>query len=228
MSVAVETLVRSYLPLARHLARRYTGRGEPIEDLVQVANLGLVKAARRFDKDRGIGFSTYATHVINGELRRHFRDHAWTLHVPRDTKDRAVLVSTAIRREHERTGIDLSPSELARRLELSESDIADAHEAWFAFRAESLDAPAQGHHDPDLPPLSDQLGAIDDEYERVNGRLTRLATMRGVSSLERRILHLRYVEERSQSEIAAEIGISQTGVSRRLRRMLKQLDLTAA
>jgi RNA polymerase sigma-B factor len=227
-SVAAETLVRSYLPLAGCLARRYANRGEPIEDLVQVANLGLVKAARRFDKDRGIGFSTYATHVINGELMRHFRDHAWTLYVPRRAKDRAVRVTTAIRRERERTGVDPSLTELARRLELSESDVADAHETWFAFRAESLDAPPQGHLDPDLPPLSDQLGAVDDEYERVNGRLTRLATMRGLSLLERRILHLRYVEERTQSEIAAEVGLSQNGVSRRLRRMLQQLDLAAA
>jgi RNA polymerase sigma-B factor len=192
-----------------------------------VANLGLVKAARRFDEDRGIGFSRYATHVINGELRRHFRDHAWTLYVPRDAKDRAVRVRTAIRCERGRTGIDPSPSELARRLELSESAIADAHEAWLAFRAESLDAPPKGHQDPDLPPLSDQLGAIDDEYERVNGRLTRLATMRGLSSLERRILQLRYVEERSQREIAAVVGLSQISVSRRLRRMLEQLDLAA-
>jgi RNA polymerase sigma-B factor len=227
-SLALEALVRRYLPLAGSLARRYAGRGEAIEDLVQVANLGLVKAARRFDEQRGVGFSTYATHVINGELRRHFRDHAWTLHVPRADKDRAVRVNTAIRHERDRTGVDPSPGELARRLELSESDIANAHEAWFAFRAESLDAPPSGHPDQDSSPLSDQLGRIDNEYERVNGRLTRIATMRDVCSLERRILHMRYVEDHSQSDIAAEVGLSQRSVSRLLRRTLKRLDVAAA
>jgi RNA polymerase sigma-B factor len=227
-SLAVEALVRRYLPFAARLAGRFSGRGEPIEDLVQVANLGLVKAAGRFDEQRGIDFSTYATHVIHGELRRHFRDYAWTLHVPRADKDRAVLVNTAIRHGRERTGTDPSPRQLARRLELSESDIADARETWFAFRTESLDAPPSGHRDEDPSPLYDRVGAVDNEYDRVNGRLTRLVTMREVPSLERRVLHMRYVEDRNQNDIAAEIGLSQRRVSRMLRRTLEQLDLTAA
>jgi RNA polymerase sigma-B factor len=227
-SLAVEALVSRYLPLAARLAGRYAGRGEAIEDLVQVANLGLVKAAGRFDEQRGIGFATYATHVINGELRRHFRDHAWTLHVPRADKDRAVLVNAAIRRGRERTGADPSPSQLARHLELSESEIANARETWFAFRTESLDAPPSGHHHESSSPLSDRVGAVDNEYDRVNGRLTRLVTMRTVSPLERRVLHMRYVEDRSQRDIADEIGLSQGSVSRMLRRTLEQLDVAAA
>ena len=221
-------MVTRFLPLARGLAARYTGRGESLDDLIQVANLGLVKAAQRFDSERGNSFVTYATHVINGELRRHFRDHAWTLHVPRSQKDRAVRVASAMRRERERTGFDPSPTELADRLGLSEREVADAYEAWLAFRAESLDAPRSGWDETDAPLLSDQLGELEDEYERVNGRLTRLVKMRGISSLERRILYMRYVEDRTQRDIAAQVGLSQMGVSRALARMLEKLDLVAA
>jgi RNA polymerase sigma-B factor len=220
--------VTRYLPLARNLARHYVGRGEDIDDLVQVANLGLVKAARRYDVGRGACFVTYATHTINGELRRYFRDHAWTLHVPRSAKERAVLVAATVRRERERTGMDLSSSELASRLDLSERDVADAHETWRAYRPESLDASPVLQPDADSPRLSDRLGELDNEYARVNGRLTRLVTMREISSLQRRILYMRYVEDRTQRDIAAQVGLSPNRVSRLLLAMLKQLDLVAA
>jgi RNA polymerase sigma-B factor len=224
----VDALVTRYMPLARSLARHYKGRGEDIDDLVQVANLGLVKAARRYDAERGACFVTYATHTINGELRRYFRDHAWTLHVPRSAKERAVLVAATLRRERERTGIDLSSSELASRLDLSERDVADARETWRAYRIESLDASPADQPDADSPRLSDRVGAPDDEYARVNGRLTRIVTMREISSLQRRILYMRYVEDRTQSDIAAQVGLSPNRVSHMLLAMLKQLDLVAA
>jgi RNA polymerase sigma-B factor len=224
----VEALVTRYLPLASNLARHYMGRGEDIDDLVQVANLGLVKAARRYDVGRGACFVTYATHTINGELRRYFRDHAWTLHVPRSAKERAVLVAATLRRERERTGMDLSSSELASRLDLSERDVADARETWRAYRPESIDASPALEPDADLPRLSDRLGELDTEYARVNGRVTRLVTMREISSLQRRILYMRYVEDRTQREIAAQGGLSPNRVSRLLLATRKQLDLLAA
>jgi RNA polymerase sigma-B factor len=222
-----DSLVSRFLPVARALACRYVGRGEPAEDLIQVANLGLVKAAQRYEEGRGSSFVNYATHVIHGELRRHFRDHAWTLHVPRSQKDRAVRVTTAARRTQECTGLEPTPSELARGLELSEQEIADAYEAWSAYRTESLDAPPPGREDF-ARPLSDHLGELDNEYDRVDGRLSRQVTMRAMSSLERRILYMRYVECRSQREIAARVGLSRKGVSRALGRILSQLDLVAA
>jgi RNA polymerase sigma-B factor len=222
---SIETLVRRHLPLAKKLAQRYADRGEPLEDLVQVANLGLVNAARRFDPGRGIRFAAYAIPVITGELKRHFRDHVWPLHVPRDQKDRAVLVNTAIRKELEQTGTVPSSPELARRLKLSEKQIAEARDAWSALRPESLDAPPSGQTDPASPLLSDLIGAVDYGYDCVDARLTRVTAMRQLTPLERRILHMRYIEDRTQLDIAAQVGLSQGGVSRMLLQMLEHLEL---
>jgi RNA polymerase sigma-B factor len=222
---SIEALVRTHLPLARKLAYRYADRGEPIDDLVQVANLGLVNAARRYEPGRGIRFATYAIPVITGELKRHFRDHVWPLHVARDEKERAVLVNTAIRNELERTGTVPSSADLARRLKLTEEEIGEARDTWSALRPESLDAPAAGQHDPAAPLLADLIGQVDDRYDCVDSRLTRMVAMRQLSTLERRVLHMRYVEDRTQSDIAIRLGLTQGGVSRMLIQMRKHLEL---
>ena len=130
---AVDDLVRQYLPLARRLAWRYAGRGEPFEDLVQVASLGLLNAARRYDESRRIAFAAYAVPMITGELKRHFRDHCWALYVPRAMKDRALRVKRAIELELENRGAEPTQTQLAERLSLPERDIVDALQAWSAL-----------------------------------------------------------------------------------------------
>jgi RNA polymerase sigma-B factor len=223
----IEDLVTQHLGLARRLAWRYAGRGELMDDLIQVANVGLVSAARRYDRRRGIAFDAYASRVITGELKRHFRDHVWALHVPRSKKELALAVSREVREHLRHRGVMPSTSELAQRLDLTERQICDADEAWSAFYASSFEAPARASGDPDCPPLSEVIGSTDSEFELVDRRVTRLVASRRLSVLERRMFYMRYFEDRSQHEIAARVGVSQAHVSRVLRRIVKHLDLAA-
>jgi RNA polymerase sigma-B factor len=225
-ALARDRLVERFLPLARKLARRYQYGREPLDDLVQVASLGLVKAARRYDETRGVPFGSYAVFSINGELKRHLRDHTWAVHVPRGAKDRALQVNHAINAAA-RSGDVLSARELAARLKLSEQEILEAREAWLALETDSLDGPGWNADEPDAQPASETMGLVDDGYERVDQLLTLEAAWRQLPVRERKILHMRFMEDHRQREIATRIGLSQMQVSRILRSALERLELAA-
>jgi RNA polymerase sigma-B factor len=217
--LAGETLVQRFLPLARKLARRYHGGSEQLEDLVQVASVGLIKAVQRYDYKRGVSFSSYAVPTITGELKRYFRDNAWAVHVPRGLRERAVQVNTAIKALSERHGRTPSTGELAAHLEIDEQEVLDARAAYGAFDAVSLDA-SVAQEDHDQTSRAETIGTVDDGYERSDDRIVVHAALRTLPVQERRILHMRFIEERTQSDIASRIGVSQMQVSRILRRTL--------
>jgi RNA polymerase sigma-B factor len=223
---AGETLVRRFLPLARKLARRYHGGGEPLDDLVQVASVGLVKAIQRYDDRRGVSFSSYAVPTITGELKRYFRDNSWATHVPRGMRERALEVNKAIRRMLEKTGRTPTARELAEQLELDEREVLEARRAYAAFDASSLDEPVFRSDEHEEQPRSETIGAVDDGYELADDRLTIGTLLRRLPLQDRRVLHMRFVEDRTQAEIASRIGVSQMQVSRILRRTLERLRIT--
>lgn len=224
-----DAMVRRHLGLARHLALRYSDSGEPLEDLIQVASLGLVKAVDRFDPERGVAFTTFAVPTILGELRRHFRDHGWAIHVPRDLKDAALRVKGAVaahgaQGEHGRRAP--TPTELAQETGMPVETVLEALEVAGAHRALSLDAPAGGG-DEETSALGDLIGQDDGALERAEERalLARLATV--LDAREREILRLRFAEDLTQSEIGARIGVSQMQVSRIIRAALTRLRVAA-
>jgi RNA polymerase sigma-B factor len=219
-------MVEQHLGLARHLARRYADSGEPLDDLMQVASIGLLKAVDRFDPARGVNFSSYAVPTILGELRRHFRDRGWAIHVPRDLKEASLRVERVIR---EHPGRAPTPAELARETGLDVEAVLEALEVAGAHRALSLDAPARsaGDAEDDAPAMVDRLGHEDDELERVRDRVTLDRLARGLEPREREILRLRFEEDLTQSEIGARIGVSQMHVSRLIRTALTRMRLAA-
>jgi RNA polymerase sigma-B factor len=218
-------LIRRNLPLAASLANRYRNPNEPLQDLVQVASLGLVKAVDRFDPTFGRPFSAYATPTILGELRRHFRDTGWSLHVPRGAQELALRVSKAAAQLTDRSGHSPTIDELAVYLEMSTEDVLlglDAAEAHFAA---SLDAPlgSADNGEDDVTTLLDHTPSHDDRYSLVETRTSLDAGIRRLPEAERRALVLRLGEDLSQSEIAARLGCSQMQVSRLLRRAAEML-----
>jgi RNA polymerase sigma-B factor len=220
--LARDELVRRFLPLARKLARRYVGAREPLEDLTQVASLGLVKAVDRFDPEREIAFSSFAVPTIVGELKRYFRDLGWSVHVPRGAQEMALKVSQASHQLATRTGRAPTPHELAQFLEWSVEEVVDALEAGAAHHAASLDAPSDAG-DGDAGTLVQSIGGEDEGYELVDARLTIVAAARQMPPRERRVLWLRFVDDLTQTQIAERIGVSQMQVSRILRRALQRL-----
>ncbi len=224
---AREQLTEMFLPLARNLARRYMGAQEPVDDLVQVASLGLVKAIDRYDTSRGIAFSSYAVPTILGELRRYFRDTGWAVHVPRGAQERALSAEKTLRRLTTEMGRTPSVRELAEYLEWDVSDALDAIEAAAAHHASSLDAPTRGE-DEEGWSLADSLGADDERLELVEARVSVEAVARDLPERERQVLRLRFSDDLTQSQIGAKIGVSQMQVSRILRSALARLhELTA-
>jgi RNA polymerase sigma-B factor len=219
---AREELVTRYLPLARKLARRYTGAREPFADLMQVASLGLVKAVDRFDPERGTGFSSYAVPTIVGELKRYFRDLGWSVHVPRGAQELALKVEVARQELTVRSGRPPTINELAQFTELSIEDVLDALETAAAHHSMSLDAPGTDD-EGESTPLAETLGEEDERYELVDDTLTIESAMRFLSARERRLITLRFVEDLTQSQIADEVGLSQMQVSRILRGALERL-----
>jgi RNA polymerase sigma-B factor len=221
-----EELVRRFLPFARSLALRYSGGGEPSDDLVQVASVGLIAAIDRFDPDRGVPFAAFAAPTILGELRRHFRDRVWTLRVPRGLQERIRSVEDTI------TGLsndlERSPtiSEIAGNLDLSDAEVLEALEASGARRTVSLDHPGAGD-DPGETSVADRIGERDPAFELVEQRAALRSGFRVLSELEREVLRLRFVEDLTQSRIAASVGYSQMHVSRILRRALDRMRETA-
>ena len=227
-AAAREELVERFLPLARQLARRYQRTNEPLDDLMQVASVGLVKAIDRFDPARGTAFSTYAVPTILGELKRYFRDSGWAVHVPRGMQERVMKLDTAAQELHRKLGRSPSPKELAGQLECSEEEVLEAMEAASAYDAVSLE---QQRSDTDngssADTFQDKLGTEEERYELVEYGATIAPTLKALSARERLILHLRFVEDMTQSEIADRIGVSQMHVSRLIRRSLARLRTVA-
>ena len=219
---ARESLVRRFMPLARSLARRYDRSSEPFEDLLQVASLGLLKALDRFDPGLGHPFASFAVPTILGEMRRHFRDAGWSVHVPRGAQERALKVRDAQERLANRRGRAATVNELAEYLEFSTEEIIDALQAIQAYESLSLDAPRPGASD-EVTTYGDAMGEEDERYELVELDATVSAVLGQVPVRERQILRMRFVEDLTQTEIAERVGISQMQVSRLLRRSLEQL-----
>jgi RNA polymerase sigma-B factor len=219
---AREELVRRFLPLARTLARRYGRSSEPFEDLLQVASLGLLKALDRFDPARGHAFQSFAVPTILGEMRRYFRDSGWAVHIPRGTQECALKVRDAQERFARERGRAPTVNELAQYLELDTEEVIDALQAIQAYDTLSLDAPPRGS-DQDAGSYAETTGQEDERYELVELDVTVSAVLEHLPARERLILRLRFLEDLTQTEIAAMVGISQMQVSRLLRRSLEQL-----
>jgi RNA polymerase sigma-B factor len=220
-------LVERFLPFARKLALRYSYTDEPLEDLVQVASLGLLGAIDRFDPSRGSKFTSFAAPTILGELKRHFRDKGWAVHVPRELQDRALAFSRAIERLSRDLGRSPTISELAAALGCSVEQALEASEVAHSYSSVSLDAPAARDDEDDQAALVDVLGHEDEGYSLAESRELMAGCWQSLSDLERRVIGLRFANGMTQREIAQRVGYSQMHVSRLLRRALKSL-LTAA
>ncbi len=220
---ARELLIERYLPLARRLARRYQRGEEPLDDLVQVACLGLVKAVDRFDTERRVVFSSYAVPTILGELKRYFRDRTWAVRVPRDLQELALRVDREVNRMS--VGRRRVPSvvEIAQAVDVSEEQVLDALEAATAYRATSLDAPRATAGEESGESVVDAVGEEDDGYRQADERATLEPLLAGISPRERTVLELRFGEDLTQAEIGERIGVSQMQVSRLIRQALARL-----
>ena len=214
-------LVELHLPLVEYLARRFRNRGEWLDDLTQVATIGLIKSIDRFDLARGVEFSTYATPTIVGEIKRHFRDKGWAVRVPRRLQELKLALTKAIGDLAQREGRAPTVSELAAHLQMSEEEVLEGLESANAYSTVSLDAPDSG--DEDAPAVADSLGMVDDALEGVEYRESLKPLLEQLPPREKKILLLRFFGNMTQSQIAAELGISQMHVSRLLARTLAQL-----
>jgi RNA polymerase sigma-B factor len=224
---AREELVERFIPLARDLASRYTYTDQPFDDLLQVASLGLIKAIDRFDPERGSKFTSYAAPTILGELKRHFRDKGWALHVPRDLQERTLAVGRETEALSKRLGRSPKPREVAQELGCPVEDVLEAQHAATTYEAASLDAPAT-REDDESASIVDLIGAEDIAYELVEDRDAIARTWHALPELERTALELRFVHDLTQSEVGDRIGYSQMHVSRLLRRALTRLETAAA
>lgn len=220
--LARDTLVQRFMPLARSLARRYNRSSEPFEDLLQVASLGLLKALDRFDPQRGHPFASFAVPTILGEMRRYFRDCGWSVHVPRGDQERALKVRDAQERFAGECGRAPTVNQLAEYLELDTEQVINALQAVQAYESLSLDAPRPGGEDG-MMTYGDAVGQEDERYELIELDATVVAALEHIPARERKMLHMRFIEDLTQTEIAARVGISQMQVSRLLRRSLDQL-----
>jgi RNA polymerase sigma-B factor len=224
--VARAQLTELFLPLARSLALRYAHSGEPLDDLMQVANLGLVKAIDRFDTSRGVSFTSYAVPTILGELKRYFRDTTWAVHVPRDLQERAALVDRNTEKLFSQFGRAPSATQLAEVTGLSVEEVLEARDASMSYKATSLEAPAGADGEEDFT-LADRLGSADAELTRAEHSVTIQQLQHVLSERDREVLRLRFEEDMTQSEIAARIGVSQMHVSRIIRAALEKLQTCA-
>jgi RNA polymerase sigma-B factor len=221
-SHAREELVRRFLPLARRLAARYRSANEPLDELVQVASLGLLGAIDRFDPEYGVPFASFAIPSILGELKRHFRDTGWSVRVPRGLQERALGIDKASRELTERLGRSPRVEELAQRLNLDIEDVLGGLEAVNAHYGVSLDAPVAS--DPDAETLGETLGREDDGYALIDTKIDLAAGISRLPYLERKALDLRLRLDLKQTEIAQHLGCSQMQVSRLLTRAARRLQ----
>jgi RNA polymerase sigma-B factor len=216
-----DQLVEMHLPLVEYLARRFRNRGEPLDDLIQVATIGLIKSVDRFDLERGVEFSTYATPTIVGEIKRHFRDKGWAIRVPRRLQELKLSLTKATSELSQKLGRSPTVAELAHHLGMSDEEVLEGLESANAYSAVSLDAPDGG--DDDAPAVADSLGITDEALEGVEYRESLKPLLEKLPAREKRILMLRFFGNKTQSQIAGELGISQMHVSRLLARTLAQL-----
>jgi RNA polymerase sigma-B factor len=222
-------LVQRYVRLGEMLARRYMRTSEPLEDLEQVAMLGLVNAVDRFDPARGTSFSTFAVPTILGELKRHFRDRTWMLRVPRDIRDNSTAVERAAKILAAEAGRSPSTAEVAEATNLTVEQVLEAREATLAYRCESLDRPVQDASDDGSLTLGDRLGASDDGLrDAEHGVLLEQLAAAALSDRDWEVVRLRVEEDLLQREIAERVGVSQMQVSRILRDAVSRLQVAAA
>jgi RNA polymerase sigma-B factor len=219
---AREELIERYMTLVRSLARRYAYRGEQLDDLVQIGAIGLIKAIDRFDLERGVELTTYATPNIIGEIKRHFRDKGWSVRVPRGLQELNVQVSKLIEQLTVQLGRSPTIPELAKAAGVEEEQVLEALESGRAYSSVSLSTGGGSDEDGELDPL-ESLGTIEHEYEVSEDRAVLAPGFKVLDERERKILHLRFFSGLTQSQIAAEIGISQMHVSRLIRRSLEKI-----
>ncbi|RLV51004.1 RNA polymerase sigma factor SigF [Nocardioides mangrovicus] len=217
-----EALVHLHLPLVDHCARRFRNRGEPFDDLVQVGTIGLLKSIDRFDAERGVEFSTYATPTIIGEIKRHFRDKGWAIRVPRRLQELRMLISAATSELSQDLGRSPTPREIAAKIEVSVEDVMEGLESANAYSTLSLDA-GESSEDGGSHSMLDGMGIDDEALEHVEIRESIKPLLEQLPAREKQILMLRFFRGMTQSQIAAEIGVSQMHVSRLLSRTLENL-----
>src|SRR3954447_20719853 len=217
-------LVARHLPLVRQLARRYSYTSEPLDDLVQVGSVGLLHALARYDAHHGSSFKAYAVPTILGELRRHFRDTAWSVHLPRSLQERTRTVQVAIGALQGTLGRSPTIAEIGDRIGATTEQVVEALEARMAYRVESLDAPADADDERDQWRLA---GELDTGYDTAEQSAFLDRALRALPDRERDLVRLRFEEDMSQSEIGRKLGISQMHVSRLLRRALARMEAIA-
>jgi RNA polymerase sigma-B factor len=219
---ARDGLVSLHLPLVEHCARRFRNRGEPLEDLVQVGTIGLLKSIDRFDLDRGVEFSTYATPTIIGEIKRYFRDKGWAIRVPRRLQELRIQIGSTTAELTQTLGRSPTPRELATAIGCSVEEIIEGIESGNAYSTLSLDA-ADDSGDEGGVSMLEMMGLDDAELEHIEIRESIKPLLEALPAREKRILLLRFFRNKTQAEIAEEIGVSQMHVSRLLSRTLDQL-----
>jgi RNA polymerase sigma-B factor len=218
---ARETLVQRHLPLVRSLARRYAGRGESLEDIEQVGAIGLIKAIDRYELEREVALTTYATPNVVGEIKRHFRDKGWAIRVPRALQELNGKMGPTIERLTARLGRSPSIAEIANEFEVTPEQVLEALEAGSAYAPASLSV-GPGGEDGDLDPM-ETIGTVDSEFERTDDRTSLEPALAGLPEREREILKMRFEDGLTQTQIADQIGISQMHVSRLIRRSLDRM-----
>jgi RNA polymerase sigma-B factor len=216
-----EQLVRGYLPVAQHIARRFANRGEPLDDLVQVATVGLINAIDRFSPDRGHEFFSFAVPTISGEVRRHFRDLGWSMRVPRRLKDLHVSINGAVSELSQNLGRAPRPTEIADKLGVPLSDVLEGLEASEAYRSSSLDEMLSSEQGSAT--VGELVGHADAELDRVDFRQALRPVLAELAERERTIVLLRFFGNMTQTQIADEVGISQMHVSRLLAQTLDRM-----
>ena len=216
-----DRLVTGYLPVAQHIARRFAHRGEPLDDLTQVATVGLINAIDRFDPGKGGEFFSFAVPTISGEVRRHFRDQSWSMRVPRRLKDMHVSINGAVSELSQSLGRAPRPSEIAQRLNLPVAEVLEGLEAAEAYRSSSLDEMLSS--EDGSATVGELVGEADDELDRVDYREALRPLLAELNSRERTIVMLRFFGNLTQTQIANEVGISQMHVSRLLSQTLTRL-----
>jgi len=219
---AREQLIEQYMSLVRSLARRYSYRGEQLDDLVQIGSIGLIKAIDRFDIDRGVELTTYATPNIIGEIKRHFRDRGWAVRVPRGLQELNVRISKLIEQLTVQLGRSPAIPELSKAAGVDEEDVLEALESGRAYSSLSLSTGGGSEDGEELDPL-ESLGEVEHQYEVSEDRAVLAPGFKVLDPRERQILHLRFFEGLTQSQIAQQVGISQMHVSRLIRRALEKI-----